>query len=112
VPSIDLLPEMSEAQPTALLLDEFQTWFDGLSDSPKAKTQTWAFNLIQLLSEIANDHSDLLVLVASIRDINRRHIRANSPHKSVLVDFQSTQAKQDRQRLLLYRIFENRLNVS
>jgi hypothetical protein len=29
----------------------------------------------------------------------------------VLIDFQGIQAKQDRQRLLLYRIFENRLNV-
>src|SRR5207247_11027677 len=29
----------------------------------------------------------------------------------VLVDFSGTQAKKDRQRLLLYRIFQNRLNV-
>jgi predicted ATPase len=47
VPSIDLLLEMFQAQPTALLLDEFQTWFDGLSDSPKEKPQTWAFNFIR-----------------------------------------------------------------
>jgi hypothetical protein len=68
VPSIDLLVDMFKAQPTALLLDEFQTWFDGLSDTAKAKTQTWAFNFIQLLAEIANDRPDLLVFVASIRD--------------------------------------------
>ena len=29
----------------------------------------------------------------------------------MLVDFQGVQAKKDRQRLLLYRIFQNRLNV-
>jgi Protein of unknown function (DUF499) len=111
VPSIDLLLEMFEAQPTALLLDEFQTWFDGLSDSPKAKAQTWAFNFIQLLSEIANDRPDLLVFVASIRDNQSQAYQQIHRINPVLVDFQGPQAKQDRQRLLLYRIFENRLNV-
>jgi hypothetical protein len=111
VPSIDLLLEMFKAQPTALLLDEFQTWFDGLSDSPKAKTQTWAFNFIQLLSEIANDHPDLLVFVASIRDNQSQAYQQIHRINPVLVDFQGAQAKHDRQRLLLYRIFENRLNV-
>ena len=111
VPSIDLLLEMFQAKPTVLLLDEFQTWFDGLSDSPKAKNQTWAFNFIQLLSEIANDHPDLLVFVASIRDNQSQAYQQIHRINPVLVDFQGTQAKQDRQRLLLYRIFENRLNV-
>jgi hypothetical protein len=111
VPGTDLLLEMFRAQPTALLLDEFQTWFDGLSDSPKAKTQTWAFNFIQLLSEIANDHPDLLVFVASIRDNHSQAYQQIHRINPVLVDFQGTHAKQDRQRLLLYRIFENRLNV-
>jgi Protein of unknown function (DUF499) len=111
VPSVDLLLEMFKAQPTVLLLDEFQTWFDGLSDSPKAKVQTWAFNFIQLLSEIANDHPDLLVFVASIRDNQSQAFQQIRRINPVLVDFQGSQAKHDRQRLLLYRIFENRLNV-
>src|SRR6202140_3076556 len=111
VPSIDLLLEMFKSQPTALLLDEFQTWFDGLSDSPKEKTQTWAFNFIQLLSEIANHHPDLLVFVASIRDNQSQAYQQIPRINPVLVDFQGSQAKRDRQRLLLYRIFENRLNV-
>src|ERR1019366_2492851 len=111
VPNIDLLLEMFEAQPTALLLDEFQTWFDGLSDSPKAKTQTWAFNFIQLLSEIANDRPDLLVFATSIRDNQSQAYQQIHRINPVLVDFQGNQAKHDRQRLLLYRIFANRLNV-
>jgi hypothetical protein len=111
VPSTDLLLEMFKSQPTALLLDEFQTWFDGLSDSPKEKTQTWAFNFIQILSEIANDHPDLLVFVASIRDNQSQSFQQIHRINPVLVDFQGTQAKHDRLRLLLYRIFENRLNV-
>jgi hypothetical protein len=111
VPSSDLLLEMFRAKPTVLLLDEFQTWFDGLSDNGKAKTQTWAFNFIQLLSEIANDHPELLVFVTSIRDNQSQAYQQIRRINPVLVDFQGTQAKQDRQRLLLYRIFENRLNV-
>src|ERR1039458_3097696 len=111
VPSKDLLIEMFEAKPTALLLDEFQTWFDGLTDSPKAKTQSWAFNFIQLLSEIANDRPDLLVFVASIRDNQSQAYQQIHRINPVLVDLEGMQAKHDRQRLLLYRIFENRLNI-
>jgi hypothetical protein len=111
VPGSDLLLEMFKSQPTVLLLDEFQTWFDGLSDSPKAKVQTWAFNFIQLLSEIANDHPDLLVFVASIRDNQSQAFQQIRRINPALVDFQGSQAKRDRQRLLLHRIFENRLNV-
>jgi hypothetical protein len=111
VPSIDLLIEMFKAKPTALLLDEFQTWFDGLQDTSKAKSQTWAFNFIQLLSEIANDHPELLVFVVSIRDNQSQAYQQIHRINPVLVDFQGTQAKKDRQRLLLYRIFQNRLNV-
>jgi hypothetical protein len=111
VPSSDLLLEMFKAHPTVLLLDEFQTWFDGLTDTPKAKVQTWAYNFIQLLSEIANDNPDLLMLVASIRDNQSQSYQQIHRINPVLVDFQGTQAKHDRQRLLLYRIFENRLNV-
>src|SRR5262249_42538545 len=111
VPSIDLLLEMFKTQPTALLLDEFQTWFDGLTNTQQYPWRNWAFNFIQLLSEIANDHPDLLVFIASIRDNQSQayqHIHRINP---VVVDFQATKAKQDRQRLLLYRIFQNRLNV-
>jgi hypothetical protein len=111
VPGSDLLLEMFRAQPTVLLLDEFQTWFDGLSDSPKTKVQTWADNFIQLLSEIANDHPNLLMFVASIRDNQSQAYQQIHRINPVLVDFQGTQVKHDRERLLLYRIFENRLNV-
>jgi hypothetical protein len=112
VPSIDLLMEMFRAKPTAILLDEFQTWFDGLSDSSKEKTRTWAFNFIQILSEIANDHPELLTLVVSIRDNQSQAFQQLHRINPTLVDFQGTQAKKDRQRLLLYRIFQNRTNVS
>lgn len=111
VPSIDLLLEMFRAQPTALLLDEFQTWFDGLTNTQQYPWRNWAFNFIQLLSEIANDHPDLLIFVTSIRDNQSQAFQQIHRINPVLVDFQGAQAKQDRQRLLLYRIFQNRLNV-
>ena len=111
VPSIDLLLEMFKAKPTALLLDEFQTWFDGLTNTQQYPWRNWAFNFIQMLSEIANDHPDLLVFVTSIRDNQSLAYQQIHRINPVLVDFQGTQAKQDRQLLLLYRIFQNRLNV-
>ena len=111
IPSIDLLMEMFKAQPTALLLDEFQTWYDGLTDTKQYPWRKWAFNFVQLLSEIANDHSDLLVLLVSIRDNQSQAYQQIHRINPVLVDFQGVQAKKDRQRLLLYRIFQNRMNV-
>lgn len=111
LPGTDLLVEMFKAKPTVLLLDEFQTWFDGLSDTPKAKAQSWAFNFIQLLSEIANDHPEMLVFVTSIRDNQSQAYQQIHRINPVLVDFQGAQAKQDRQRLLLHRIFQNRRNI-
>ncbi len=111
MPSIDLLMEMFKAQPTALLLDEFQTWYDGLTDTKQYPWRKWAFNFVQLLSEIANDHPDLLVLVVSIRDNQSQAYQQIHRINPVLVDFQGVQAKKDRQRLLLYRIFQNRINI-
>lgn len=111
VPSIDLLLEMFKAQPTALLLDEFQTWYDGLTNTAQYPWRNWAFNVIQMLSEIANDHPDLLVFVTSIRDNQSQAYQQIHRINPVLVDFQGTQAKHDRQRLLLHRIFQNRLNI-
>jgi hypothetical protein len=111
LPNIDLLLEMFKAQPTALLLDEFQTWFDGLTNTQQYPWRNWAFNFIQLLSEIANDHPDLLIFVTSIRDNQSQAYQQIHRINPVLVDFQGAQAKHDRLRLLLYRVFQNRLNI-
>ena len=111
VPSIDLLLEMFQAQPTALLLDEFQTWYDGLTNTAQYPWRNWAFNFIQILSEIANDHPELLIFVTSIRDNQSQAYQQIHRINPVVVDFQGAQAKQDRQRLLLHRIFQNRLNI-
>jgi len=55
--------------PTALVLDEYQTWFDGLTNTKQFPWRTWAFNFIQLLSEIAKDHPDKVeALVRGIFD--------------------------------------------
>lgn len=111
LPSIDLLLELFKARPTALLLDEFQTWYDGLTNTAQYPWRNWAFNFIQLLSEIASDHPELLVFVVSIRDNQSQAYQQLHRINPVLVDFQGTQAKKDRLRLLLHRIFQNRPNV-
>lgn len=112
VPSDELLIELFEHTPVTLLLDEFQTWFDGLTDTATVKAQKWAFNLIQLLSQIAENRPELLTLVVSIRDNNSESYQQIHRVNPVLVNFQGTEAKRDRQRLLLYRIFANRLQIS
>lgn len=111
VPDADLLLEMFTAQPSALLLDEFQTWYDGLTNSSQFRWKDWAFNFIQLLSELAEAHPEKLVLVTSIRDNQSQAYQQLHRIQPVVVDFSGAHAKQDRQRLLLYRIFQNRLNI-
>ena len=51
-----------------LMLDEFQTWFDGLTNTERYPWRHWAYNFIQILSEIAKEHPELLVLVISGRN--------------------------------------------
>jgi hypothetical protein len=111
VPSEKILLEMFRKQPTALILDEFQTWFDGLTETKQQPLRSWAFNLIQVLSEIATEHPELLVLVVSVRDGNSdayQQIHRVNPRR---IDFKGPNARRDRLRLLLHRLFQNRLQV-
>jgi hypothetical protein len=69
VPAKSLIQDMFAEQKTALILDELQTWYDGLHDDPGSegkKRLQWAFNFIQTLSELAEERPDLFTLVASV----------------------------------------------
>jgi hypothetical protein len=111
VPSADLLMELFEHTPTALVLDEFQTWYDGLVDDAKSKPAAWAFTFIQLLSEIAEAHPERLLLVVSVRNGQNEAFKQLQRNHPRLVDFKSGRVRGDRLRLLLHRLFENRLNI-
>lgn len=111
VPGSNLLLELFTNTPTALVLDEFQTWYDGLTNTKQFPWRTWAFNFIQLLSEIAKEHPELLVLVVSVRNGETeayQQIHRVNPRQ---VDFKGPNARRDRLRLLLHRLFDNRMNV-
>lgn len=111
VPSDEILLEMFQHTPTALILDEFQTWFDGLTNTKQYPWRTWAFNFVQLLSEIAKENPDKLVLVVSVRNGNTDAFQQIQRVNPVIVDFKGPEAKHDRLRLLLHRLFENRIHV-
>ena len=55
IPSDKLIIELLENKPTMLLLDEFQTWYDGLTNTKQYPWKNWAFNFIQILSEVAKE---------------------------------------------------------
>jgi hypothetical protein len=112
VPSDRVIMEMFEHTPTALILDEFQTWFDGLTNTKQYPWRNWAFNFIQILSEIAKEHPDRLLLVTSVRNGTTDAFQQIQRVNPVIIDFKGPSAKQDRSRLLLHRLFENRLQVS
>lgn len=114
-PSRTLLEKMFEDQPTCLILDEFQTWFTGLPDKdPKTgfMLKQWAFNFIQILSELSKDRPEILIFVISVLNNDNEAFQQVHRQGPKLIDFRGPTAKQDRQRLLLHRLFENRDNIS
>lgn len=111
IPPDFLILELLRKQPTVLLLDEFQTWFDGLTNTKQYPWKHWAFNFIQILSEIAKEHPELLVLVVSVRNGTSDAYQQIHRVNPVLVDFKGPSAERDRRRLLLHRLFENRIQV-
>ena len=111
IPAKSLMQAMFAEHPTALILDEFQTWFDGLHDDPGdtgLKRRQWAFNFVQILSELAKERPDLLMLIVSVRDNTTEGYRQIHRIGPMIIDFKGETAKEDRKRLLLHRLFENR----
>ena len=89
--------------------------YDGLTNTKQYPWKNWAFNFIQILSEIAKEHPELLVLVISVRnggsDAYQQVHRANP----IPIDFKAggspERIQHDRRRMLLHRLFNNRLQI-
>lgn len=115
VPSDKLIVELLEHTPTMLLLDEFQTWFDGLTNTKQYPWKNWAFNFIQILSEIAKERPDLLVLVISVRNGNSDAYQQVHRVNPVAIDFKAggnaERIQHDRRCMLLHRLFANRMQI-
>ncbi len=111
VPGTALILEMFQKKPAVLILDEFQTWYEGLTNTKQHPRRNWAFNFIQILSEIAEENPELLTLVLSVREGDSDAAQQVYRINPVRIDFKGPEAKRDRQKLLLYRIFENRIQI-
>jgi len=111
----DLVVELLGRQPVMMLLDEFQTWFDGLANTETLPAKAWAFTFIQILSEIAKERPDLLVLVIAVRNGGSDAYQQVHRVNPVAIDFMAggnpQRVQEDRRRMLLHRLFENRVNV-
>lgn len=116
IPSDKLILELLQHTPTMLLLDEFQTWYDGLTNTKQYPWRNWAFNFIQVLSEIAKERPDLLVLVISVRNGGSDAYQQVHRVNPVAIDFKAggnaERIQQDRRRMLLHRLFDNRLQIA
>jgi hypothetical protein len=113
-PPKSLLMDMFKDQPTVLILDEFQKWFDGLNDEKGKqgnKWWTWASNFTQNLSEISEENPDKLIIVISVLDNQTEAFRQVHRNHPVVVDFRGPTAKHDRLKMVLHRLFENRNNI-
>ena len=116
IPSDQLILELLHHSPTMLLLDEFQTWYDGLTNTKQYPWRNWAFSFIQILSEIAKEHPDLLVLVVSVRNGDTDSYQQIHRVNPLQIDFKAggspERIQQDRRHMLLHRLFENRQQIS
>ena len=116
IPSDKLIIELLEKEPTMLLLDEFQTWYESLTNNKQYPHKHWAFNFVQILSEIAKERPDLLVLVISVRNGDTEAYQQVHRVNPVVIDFKAggnaERIRQDRRRMLLHRLFENRLHIA
>jgi len=108
VPGKQDIIEALEKKPIALIFDEFQTWYANL----QGKAENWAFNFVQILSEIAKERPELLRLVVSVRDGESDAYKQLHRLNPVLVNFKDAGSRQDRQKLLIHRLFENRTQIS
>ena len=107
----ELILELLRKQPIVLILDEFQTWYDALTNTKRLPARHWAFSFIQILSEIAKEYPDLLALVVSVRNGSTEAYQQIHRVNPVSIDFKSPNAASERRKLLLHRLFENRMQV-
>ncbi len=116
IPSDLLILELLRHTPTMLLLDEFQTWYDSLTNTKQYPWKNWAFNFIQMLSEISAERPDLLALVVSVRNGDTDAYQQIHRVNPVQIDFKAGGSPEriqlDRRRMLLHRLFENRIQIS
>jgi hypothetical protein len=113
VPPRSLLENMFTDQKVCLILDEFQTWYNSLPEKKDSvPVQANAFNFIQLLSEIAKSCPEKFILVTSVLDSDNNAYKQIRRQNPVDIDFLGAEAKSERQKLLLHRLFENRDNIS
>ena len=113
-PPRTLMEKMFKEHPACLILDEFQTWYTGLPDKdPKTGLllKKYAFNFVQILSEIAKEQPDKLIFIISVLNNQNEAFAQVHRQSPVIIDFRGPSAKQDRQKLLLHRLFENRRNI-
>ena len=78
--------------------------------------KNWAFNFIQILSEIAKEHPELLVLVVSVRNGDTDAYQQIHRVNPIQIDFKAggspERIQHDRRRMLLHRLFNNRMHIS
>jgi hypothetical protein len=107
-PSRALMLQAFSEHPTALLLDELQTWYDALEMRQGDPNPTnVAFNFLQILAGVAATAPHAFRLIASVRDSDTDAYSQIVRNTSVLVDFKGSDARQDRIRLTQHRLFQN-----
>jgi hypothetical protein len=97
---------MFATQPTVLILDEFQKWFDGLPQIGPGGIpyKEVASGFVQILSEMSRERPELICLVISVLNNTTEAFRQVHRDSPVIINFQGPNAKSDRQNLLQHRV--------
>lgn len=115
VPQSHLILELLHNTPVVLLLDGFQTWYVGLTNSKQHLWKQWASSFVRLLLEISRQYPDLLTLAFSVQNIETDDYKQIHPYEPICIKLKTSSDKdsqKDRWSALLHRLFTNRLQIS
>lgn len=108
LPPDSLLVTLFENCPTALLLDDLQTWLDGRASESDAQNHELALRFLESLSRIATERPDVLLLAVSLGQPEaelRERLQVDGFHIHALDDCK------DHATSAVQRMFENRHTI-
>jgi len=99
-PTGDQIRQLTGDKPLVIILDELESWFDPIEDSSRRKRN---LNFLQNLTEMAQDQSLKLIVLASLYGRNQQLLGRMGRERMFLKDLG---AEEDKAKVVLFRLFE------
>jgi len=100
-PTISQFKEMIGKEPTVVILDELESWYEAIAD-PVRKARN--LNFLQVLSEVSSDSERSLILLASLYGRNEE-ILGRLGREQIFI--QDLGASEDKAEVIRFRLFQS-----